>query len=92
MLSDERIDDFDGPSSAGERKLSVARQGGLTNSTRPADPRLKAVGYGSYDGYAAGLGVPVAALLVAKHRQSVCTTQSLLLLPAFIHTFRAWPR
>ena len=36
----------------GERKLSLARQGALTNSRDPADPRLEAVGYGSYAGFA----------------------------------------
>jgi hypothetical protein len=36
------------------QKASFARQDALTRSTRPADPRLKAVGYGSYAGFADG--------------------------------------
>jgi hypothetical protein len=46
------------PVLTGERKLSLARQGGLTNSTRSASPRLKAVGYGSYAGFADGRSSP----------------------------------
>src|SRR3954454_14451734 len=37
---------------ARERNLSFARQDALTHSTRSADPRLNAVGYGSHAGYA----------------------------------------
>ena len=42
------------PVLTGERKLSLARQGALTNPTRSPVPTLESVGYGSYDGYAAG--------------------------------------
>jgi len=42
------------PASAGERKLSFARQDALTITIRTAAPRLKAVGYGSYAGFADG--------------------------------------
>jgi hypothetical protein len=37
-----------------ERKLSLARQGGLTNIACHVSPRLKTVGYGSYAGFADG--------------------------------------
>jgi hypothetical protein len=39
---------------ARERKLSFARQDALTSRIRSAAPRLEAVGYGSYAGFADG--------------------------------------
>src|SRR3954447_26170919 len=42
------------PVLTGERKLSFARQDALTMANRSDCPRLKAVSYGSYAGYADG--------------------------------------
>jgi CubicO group peptidase (beta-lactamase class C family) len=55
---------------ARERKLSLARQDGLTNPKGSDDPRLKAVGYGSYAGFAGApsdpIDVPSADALLAR--------------------------
>ncbi len=53
-----------------ERNLSLARQGALTNPTRSASPRLKAAGYGSHAGFAAGPISYVLRWLNSSRRRS----------------------